>query len=133
MPPLPVPPGSYPRPPPHEFYRSLYGSTAHLPGSAASDSVSLLETYSRTFGGGLGGAGPPTGPGGQLSTVLSKVAAAAAASSGNPSFGLNGTRTTQSIATGASSASSSGSSASEQPLPTKTGVPDHLKSPIGKP
>lgn len=132
MPPLSVPPGSYPRPPPHDFYRSLYGPAAHLAGSAASEGVSLLETYSRTFGGGLGGAGPPTGPGGQLSTVLSKVAAAAAATSGNPSFSLNGTRTAQSVATGASSASSSASSTSEQPLLTKQ-IPDHLKNSAGKP
>ncbi|KAK6628933.1 hypothetical protein RUM43_002750 [Polyplax serrata] len=149
LPPLSVPPGSYPRPPPHEFYRSLYGPAAHLAGSAASDGVSLLETYSRTFGSGLGAAGPPTG--GQLSTVLSKVAAAAAATSGNPSFSLNGTRTTQSVATGASSSSSSASSTSDQQqqqqqqqqssssssssssslIPKQ--VPDHLKSPPGKP
>lgn len=130
MPPLSVPPGTYARHPPHEFYRSLYGPAAHLAGSATSDGVSLLETYSRTFGGGLGGAGPPTGPGGQLSTVLSKVAAAAAATSGNPSFSLNGTGSSQSVATGASSSSSSGSSTSD--LPSKP-VPDHLKSPAPKP
>lgn len=137
MPPLSVPPGSYPRPPPHEFYRSLYGPAAHLAGSAASESVSLLETYSRTFGGGLEGGGPPAaGPGGQLSIVLSKVAAAAAATSGNPTFNLNGTRPTQSVATGASSASSSTSSSAsdhQQPLLPNKQIPDHLKTPAGKP
>ncbi|KAL0280418.1 UNVERIFIED_CONTAM: hypothetical protein PYX00_001713 [Menopon gallinae] len=123
MPPLSVPHGTYPRPPPHEFYRSLYNP--HLAGGASGDGVSLLETYSRTFG-----AGPPAGPGGQLSTVLSKVAAAAAATSGSPSFSLNGTA--QSVATGASSTSSSGSSASEHPVPPKQ-LQDHLKGTVGKP
>lgn len=132
IPSLTVPHGTYPRPPPHEFYRSLYGPATPLSGNATSEGVSLLETYSRTFGGGLGGAGPPSGPGGQLSSVLSKVAAVAAATSGNASFSLNGTGLTQSVATGASSSSSSGSSTSENPISSKQ-IPDHLKSPVSKP
>ncbi|KAJ9591138.1 hypothetical protein L9F63_002324, partial [Diploptera punctata] len=67
------PPGPYPRP---DFYRSFYGSASAGPGD-----VSLLETYSRTFG-----------AGGTPASVLSKAAVAAAAAAGGAGapFALNG-------------------------------------------
>ena len=82
--------------------------------------VSLLETYSRTFGAGLGTAGSPAGAPGTgitpLSSVLSKaaVAAAAAAAAGSGAgtpFALNGGGGTLGLAPASSGASSSSSSA----------------------
>ncbi|KAE8748262.1 mirror [Frankliniella occidentalis] len=92
-----------------EFYRSFYGS-GH-PTSAA-----LLETYSRTFGGGVpsNGAPPPPGMNPALSSVLSKagMAAVAAAVSGADSHPLNGMASQASVNPGASSSSSASSGSS---------------------
>ncbi|PSN33003.1 hypothetical protein C0J52_27785 [Blattella germanica] len=130
------PPGTYPRPTHHDFYRSFYGPAAsHLAGGGSAGGgpgdVSLLETYSRTFGAGLGTGGSPAGAGAgvtPLSSVLSKaavaVAAAAAGSGAGPPFALNGGAGTLGLApasltvapSGASS-SSSGSASEQQPPP----------------
>lgn len=127
------PAGSYPRPTHHDFYRSFYGPATHLAGAGGGNAgdVSLLETYSRTFGAGLGtGVSPAGNPGtgiAPLSSVLSKaaVAAAAVAAAGSGTgapFTLNGGAGTLGIASassGTSSSSSSGGSgtAAEQHAP----------------
>ena len=101
------PPGAYPRP---DFYRSFYG-----PASAGPGDVSLLETYSRTFG-----------AGGTPASVLSKaaVAAAAAASGAGAPFALNGgagslglAPASLTVAPSGASSSSSGSASEQQPPP----------------
>lgn len=108
---------------PHEFYRSLYGPAAaqHLAsGSNVPSDVSLLETYSRTFGAGLQNSNSQspnsTNP---LSSVISKAALAAAASS-SASAGLPLGLTTNNSRVSPSSTSSV-SSGSEGTLPP-TGV-----------
>ncbi|PNF23142.1 hypothetical protein B7P43_G06675 [Cryptotermes secundus] len=129
------PAGSYSRPTHHDFYRSFYGPATHLAGAGGGNAgdVSLLETYSRTFGAGLGTGASPTGTPGAgitpLSSVLSKaaVAAAAAAAVGSGTgapFALNGGAGTLGLApasSGASSSSSSGGSgtAAEQHAPSQ--------------
>ncbi|XP_069701196.1 iroquois-class homeodomain protein IRX-3 [Periplaneta americana] len=134
------PAGSYARPTHHDFYRSFYGPATHLGAGVGGGAggghgdVSLLETYSRTFGAGLGTGGNHAGAAGAgvtpLSSVLSKAAVAAAAAaagsgSGAP-FALNGGAGTLNLApasltvasSGASSSSSSaGSAGSEQHQP----------------
>nr|CAD7569292.1 unnamed protein product [Timema californicum] len=114
-------PGAYAR---HDLYR-FYGSAAagHLAaagGSGVGD-VSLLETYSRTFGAGAFGVAN-SGVGGAgispLSSVLSKAAAVAAAAAGGSPFPMNGGGAgslglTVSTSAGASSSSSTGSSVAE--------------------
>lgn len=99
---------------PHEFYRSLYGPAAaqHLAsGSTVPSDVSLLETYSRTFGAGLQNSNT------QLpnNAVISKAALVAAASS-SASAGLPLGLTTNSSRVSPSSTSSV-SSGSEGTLP----------------
>lgn len=128
------PAGTYARPTHHDFYRSFYGPATHLTGAGGGNAgdVSLLETYSRTFGAGLGTGGSPAGAPGAgmtpLSSVLSKAAVAAAAAAaaaagsgaGTP-FALNGGVGTLGLAptsSGGSSSSSIGSgTASEQHAP----------------
>ena len=114
------PAGSYVRPTHHDFYRSFFEPATHLAGGGNVGDVSLLETYSRTFGTGLGTGGSPAGAPGTgitpLSSVLSKaaVAAAAAAAAGSGAgtpFALNGGAGTLGLAPASSGASSSSSSA----------------------
>lgn len=121
------PAGSYARPTHHDFYRSFYGPATHLAGAGGGSAgdVSLLETYSRTFGAGLSTGGSPAGAPGAgmtpLSSVLSKaaVAAVAAASGAGTPFALNGGVGTLGLAPASSGASSSSSvgSGTEQHAP----------------
>ncbi|KAF4532126.1 hypothetical protein B566_EDAN004132 [Ephemera danica] len=104
---------AYARPSPHhhDFYRSLYGAgPAHLHGG----DVSLLESYTRTFG--LNGAAVAAHAGAAPLSVLSKAAAVAAAGAGgflNGSAGL-GPLTSLPPPPAPSSASSSSSSMEQQ-------------------
>jgi len=142
------PAGSYVRPTHHDFYRSFFEPATHLAGCGNVGDVSLLETYSRTFGAGLGtGVSPARDPGTgimPLSSVLSKAAeaasavaaaAAAAGSGAGTPFTLNGGAGTLRIAPaslGASSSSSAGSrTASEQHEPPQ-GVRKMQQAPLNK-
>jgi len=126
---------------PHDFYRSIYGGVAAAaaaggslaaPGHLGGD-VSLLETYSRTFGlnGGLGsiastnnpGTGSGTSSAGSAITPLTSVLSKAAAAATSSAFSFNGglgltPLSSLTAASGASSASSSSSSSIEQQLAT---------------
>lgn len=141
------PAGSYARPTHHDFYRSFYGPATHLAGAggASAGDVSLLETYSRTFGAGLGTGGSPAGAPGAgmtpLSSVLSKAAVAAAAAAaaagggaGTP-FALNGGVGTLGLATassGTSSSSSVGSGTTSEQHPPPQDVGKVQQAPLNK-